>query len=205
MTETPTGSDETSLTVAQTDQAIDDSDYYNAELSRALELISDQESVNALIAERTGREELLLTQPAEMQVIGWNPPDTLEINNFGSYLEDTGKVLFAERVAGTDLNGEQFLMEFGGRGIDSYDFAKQKGLGISISGPLFMSTHVSREAFLRMYMLFPDLTKKAINDCKPGIVGDNIRVSYEIMSRLVDIKDSLVTKNGVADPGYLTR
>lgn len=41
MTEIPTGSDESGLAVAQTDQTGSDGEYYQAKLDEALELIAD--------------------------------------------------------------------------------------------------------------------------------------------------------------------
>jgi len=208
MTETPSSADESTLASSQTDQWSDDAEYYLDELAKAVEFLSDLDKVNAKIAEKTDRPELLIHNPVDMVAIDWDDVDVDTIDNFSPELTVSGaeidKYTAPKEDDALSLTPDQFVIDFGGRGEESYVYAKDNGIAPGIR--TFGYSHLSRPAFVRMWILFPDLTKKIMKNLEPRSLGMDVQVAYEIMSRLVDAGDPLVEKSDKSiDDRYLTR
>jgi hypothetical protein len=208
MTEIPGKLDESTLASSHTDQMSDDSEYYLVELAKAVEFLSDLVEVNKKIAEKTDRPELLMNSPVDMVAIDWDNVDVDLIDNFSPELtvsgEEIDKYTTPKGDDALELTPDQFVIDFGGRGEESYVYAKDNGIAPGIR--TFGYSHLSRPAFVRMWILFPDLTKKIMKNLEPRSLGVEVQVAYEIMSRLVDASDPLTEKSDKSiDDRYLTR
>jgi hypothetical protein len=182
-------------------------------LQASLEVVADVDRVNKIIAASL-RPDLVITEPAEQQQIGW-PFRHRQIMNFIPRLQSFGpwviemrkewsrgpeepKRVYRRLPTSEELDVYRLL---GARG--DYDearaFARDNGVDDDIAEDIIKQSAVVRPAFMRMWLLFPSLTERLIANCLADHntsknINEELFVAYSIMSRLVDKNDPDVTK-----------
>lgn len=169
-------------------------------LSEALPLVESIDDVNDLL-KSAGRDDLLITSPAQMMKIE-NVNEVLErCNNFipnfqifTGYLPKEEGDYFEKPTAITSAQ----LAEVAA-GTPSFDLPH---------------THVRKAAFVRMLILFPDFATSLVSTFSGERgYGDvyqrremELFIAYQLMSRLVDQSDKYVVRSsGEVDDWYLCR
>jgi hypothetical protein len=195
--------------------------YLLAGLESGIELSSDLEQVNAILA-ASPRPDLIMTERVEI-----SPLDTLNridraVNNFVPSWSAFGAPVYGEErgwlskeptlqmVGRRPLNSEERQLYFfmGARG--DYDehmaFAKEHGIDPDLASDMIMQTHLNREAFMRMWILMPEFTERLMEMClkeiknQPKKIDEEIFVAFTLMTRLVDMNDrGIVKKDGTID------
>jgi len=195
-------------------------------LEPGLKLVSSPEKVNAII-KQSSRPELILADRAEQLQIAW-PYESRQIHNFivnlqafGPRIEEMQRVrlggedvpvLVSRRLPTDEELNEYFIMGARGDRTQHHDFAEAKGIASDVAGDMLMSTLVNKPAFVRMWILFPDLTEYLLAKCLDDRKGSNkdiseeIFVAYSLMSQLVDKSDrNVIKEDGSVDNKLLCR
>jgi hypothetical protein len=200
-------------------------DYLAGSLEFALAAVADIETVNGVI-EFSSRPELVMTQRVDQLELN-GLQDLHRINNFHPSMQAFGIREFEEgetwdgkpekRLIGRrKLNDEErslfYLM--GGRG-DYHQFmafAEENGVERKTASDMLLQSHVGHQAFMRMWILFPELTENLMDWCLDEVgnryrsVAEEMFVAYSVMSKLVDINDADVIKeSGEIDTWRLCR
>lgn len=191
-----------------------------------MELISDLERVNEILA-ASPRPDLVMTERVEMMPVD-NPNDLGRVNNFIPSMTAFGMPIFEDRKSiVTDEVEPQFIGRreytdeerarvffMGARGDyhEHFAFAEANGIDESFADDLLMQTHVNEPAFMRMWILMPELTEELMVACLDREYGkgsyadirEEIFVAYQLMSRLVDRNDRGAIKgDGTVDTWLL--
>lgn len=188
-------------------------------------MISDLGRVNELLA-ASPRPDLVMTERVAMM-----PVDAIEdigkANNFTPSMSAFGMPVFESRkksswseemelkfVGRRDYTDEEkakvFLMGARGDWDEHFAFAEEHGIDYDFARDLTLQTHVKQPAFMRMWILLPELTEELMRACldrdrfKGQNIDEEIFVAYQLMSRLVDRNDrGAVKKDGSVDTWLL--
>lgn len=172
-----------------------------ATLKEGLPLVSDLPVCNNRLVE-VGRPDLVITTRAQMQPIETPRAAVLETNNFGAYfnfyLENE------DRSRSATLTAEQVSMIR--NGISTKEVFGEEWPAAQID----TFSHLRNKSFHRMLALFPDFTSKFLVDAgkeelHPRDFEPEIFVAYQFMSRLVDVDDKHVLRDGKVDERRLMR
>ena len=203
----------------------DEPDVLLAGLEEGLALLEDMEEVNARLAASV-RPDLVITTPAEQMPLDW-PVRHRSINNFIPRLRGFGPdkyevrrgwsrgpddPVFVGRHQPTQQDLETYFL-LGARGTfdESMDFAAAHGIGQEVAMVACFQSAAYKPAFMRMWVLFPELTETIIRRCVADdrpyeAIDDEVFVAYSLMSKLVDAGDPSVTKeDGQIDGWSLCR
>ena len=188
-------------------------------LEAGLELLTDMDAVNERLA-ASERPDLVVTAPAEQMELDW-PVNHRKINNFIPRLRGFG--LEAYKMGKTWSRGpeepiyigrtpptpEQLKLYFalGARGSfdDGMAYAAANGIDKDFAMNACFQSAVYKPAFMRMWILFPELTEalimRSVDDRRDyEAIDPEIFVAYSLMSKLVDASDYRVTKqDGTVD------
>lgn len=200
-------------------------DYLADCLTGAVEIIADIDTVNSVIA-ASDRPELVMTKRVDqLELKGVH--DLIRVNNFTPGMRAFGTRVFEDRetwdgqlksewIGRRKLDDEErakfYLM--GGRGEYNtfIEFAKENGIDKNAALEMLLQTPVNNQAFMRMWILFPELTENLMDWCldesgnRYKSIDEEIFVAYSIMSKLVDIGDKGVIKDsGELDSWILCR
>lgn len=198
----------------------DELEFLLENLEAGLELISDLEEVNAIIGE-SPRPELILVDRVEQLEINW-PYEPRQIHNFivnlrgfGPRIEEmrgeqsrSGEeipTLVGRRLPTREELEEYFLMGARGNRAEHHAFAEANGIARSTAEDMLMNTLVNKPAFMRMWILFPELTEYLMTKClddrkEPTNIDEEIFVGYSLMSLFVDKNDrKVIKKDGSID------
>ncbi|MEK7152952.1 MAG: hypothetical protein AAB834_03330, partial [Patescibacteria group bacterium] len=96
---------------------------------------------------------------------------------------------------------------------DYHAVAEAHGIDPKLADTLYDETHLGRESFMRMWILFPELTKAVLVGSLDE-VGNRRRysdraheeafIAYNLMARLVDVNDrNVLKKDGVVNDWYM--
>ncbi len=200
-------------------------DFLTGQFEVAMGMIENMDAINEVIA-MSPRPELVMTQVVPQMPIE-SPYKLGYINNFTPNLTGFGIRVFKDeedvlsgkiekKFVGREVPDRATLDEYfflGARGgyKDYVIFAKENGIEEMRAVEVLMMSHADREAFMRMWILFPDLTERIITtavqkDPSEGRtpIAEEIYVAYSIMSRLVDISDiGAVKEDGSFDDWLL--
>ena len=200
-------------------------DYLAAQFEYALGIVKDLETVNALIGS-SPRPDLVITQRVEqLEIAGLH--ELGRTNNFTPHMQAFGIRVYEDRenwkheveptYVGrrrlTDEERGRFRLMGGRNGYDEFKaFAEANGIDKETSSEMMLQTHIARSAFMRMWILFPELTENLMDWCLEEVgdrdrsIDEELFVAYSIMSKLVDIGDSGVVRgNGELDSWRLCR
>lgn len=197
-------------------------------------LLEDTDEMNRRFT-GAGRPDLVMRQRAQMEPVN-SLEDLYEKNNFIPNLAGVGFQREGEERELVDMLGVQRYRNLRPPTDDEYarltgitglplnvyseDVLSREGRGlVGFSAKqlerIVMYSHVNRKYFGRMMILFPDLTKRILNDSvgkhPHDLREDALMTAYQVMSRLVDMGDSEVLYDahgtGVLEPDrqYLTR
>lgn len=178
-------------------------------LQHGMEVVSDVNKVNETILAST-RPDLVMTEPVAMMPID-SPYNLGRINNFVPSLTSFGMRIYEEvespitgkkrleSVGRKPLTREVLDLYFfmGARGTDEehFAFAESNGISDELAADMRLQTHIGMESFMRMWILFPELTEFIITNVanSPENKGrpfkEEVFVAYSLMSRLVDRND----------------
>ncbi len=198
--------------------------YLLSGLEQGLDLIADFDQVNELLT-TSPRPDLVMTQRVLMMPVE-SPSNLGYVNNFVPKLRAFGVRLYEDRRS--DWTGEIESQEIGRRQLTDkeraqyffmgarggYDehlaFAKQHGIDGSLAKEMWPQTHISKEAFMRLWILMPELTETLMDLSldKPGSrygnINEEVFVAYSLMSRLVDRNDrGAIQEDGTVDTWLL--
>ncbi len=193
---------------------------------QGMELIADLEHVNEILRS-SPRPDLVMTERLEMMPVE-SPSKLGRINNFVPNLCGFGVPLFEDqkqpgfasnelkrtyigrRTPTEEERAQYFLIGARGNYHKQLEFAKENGVDEELARDMILMTHIDKEAFMRMWILMPELTAALMAACldTPGSERKNIKeevfVAYALMSRLVDRNDArAVKKDGSIDPWLL--
>lgn len=194
-------------------------------LRRGIDLISDLGRVNELLAV-SPRPDLVMTERVAMM-----PVDTIEdlgkVNNFIPSMRTFGMRLYEDvkdrwtdeikpefvgwREYTDEERAQAFLMGARGDYDAHHAFAEANGVDYDFAHDLLMQTHVNEPAFMRMWILMPELTEELMAACldRPerksyAKIEEEIFVAYSLMSRLVDKNDrGAIKADGTVDDWLL--
>lgn len=180
-----------------------------------MEVVGDLDLVNARI-ENSPRPELVISERAEMMAVP-TLNELFKINNFAPNMKSFGMPLYVaeenpinpdrlgQRLIGyRDFTDEEreLLFVLGGRSFQEIeDITEELEVDKDLKRAAQVMTNACREAFIRMWILFPELTEKLMTSCldRPdqGYVtkDEEIFIAYNVMARLVDTNDRGVTKD----------
>ncbi len=188
----------------------------------------DLDAVNEIIS-ASDRPDLAITESVPMRQIAHPRNHGFHINNFipgmvsfGVRVNEDGTDVTGERERGSNFYGRRRLTDddldlwfvAGARGTyEDYElFAEQQGVDWAQVKDMLMMTHIGKEAFVRMWLIAPDLTVGLMRRCldEAGIgrhqeVAEEIFVAYTLMSQLVDINDQSVMRKEGLDNWLLCR
>jgi len=163
------------------------------------------------------------------------PNTTLHINNFIPNIRSFGpRAYMTEKNFVTEEekpvpNGRkqpsqddlQLYFFMGARGTyDDYKvFAQANGIHVDTVREIVVQTHLTKPAFMRMWILFPEFTERIMRNClddraAPKNYDEEIFAAYTIMSKLVSANDPYVARDndgirkreeGYLDDWYLCR
>ena len=190
-------------------------------LQEALPLVEDLRSCNQALTE-AGRPDLQITDRAAMLPISTaeeviaNSPGNNFTPNFAVYTgsKETGELNPAtlepeiEPILATDEQLEDVIKIPLFRTAGEISELRESG-----TLPIFNQfNHLSKPSLLRMFALRSNFTKSVIQRVSDPKSHYNyyrampeVFVAYQLMSRLVDITDLYVTKEGAVDDHYLCR
>jgi hypothetical protein len=177
-------------------------------------VVTNLEVVNEIIA-ASERPDLVITDPATMMEV----PDVAGLsrtNNFQPGMRYFGNRVYKE-LDTPDRRGNtkewvgyapmtddelNFYFLIGARGdYDGYrQFAAENGLDKDDVIDKMMQTHIGKPAFMRMWIVCPELTVNLIRKCLDDReaykeIGEELFVAYTLMSKLVDKKDPYVIRD----------
>ncbi|HUD06501.1 MAG TPA: hypothetical protein VMR34_01310 [Candidatus Saccharimonadales bacterium] len=187
--------------------------YLAGALEEGMELIGDINVVNELLA-ASSRPDLVMSEPVEQMPLN-SLRDINHVNNFIPSWTAFGVRVFRDEVTSYDWEKEQkiepvykgrrpftdeerarvFLLSARGGYEGTKDFAAQQGFDNDFVRDMILQTHIDGEAFLRMWILMPELTERLMSWCLDEVdnryrdIDEEIFVAYSIMSRLVDRND----------------
>lgn len=195
-------------------------------------LVTDPVEVHAAIS-TSPRPDLALNDPAQMMQV----PDVAGLrrtNNFTPNMRSFGSRKYLE-LEEPNFRGETrewvgyepatdeelevyFSMGALGSFADYKRFAEDHPFGNDRIMDMFMQTHIDKPAFMRMWIVCPDLTVQLMRHCvdtqeRHLQIGEELFVAYSLMAQLVDKNDAHVKRpeligqvdeKGI-DPWYLCR
>ncbi len=194
--------------------------YLSDALAQGINLVSNLEAVNDVLSV-SPRPDLVLEEPVSMMPLE-NPNNLRRINNFVPNWTEFGVRIYEgeeETYFGSNrmqpkcvgrrpLTAEEKEVYFnmGARGDynEHLAFAEAAGIDPEIAKDVITMTHVNVNAFMRMWVLLPELTETLMNLCldEPGTrkrINEEIFVAYSLMSRLVDRTD----RGAIKDDGSI--
>lgn len=193
-------------------------------LRNGLELISDLDRVNEILA-GSPRPDLVMTERVEMMPVTTPHHIGKAVNNFVPSWSAFGIPVFEnvedwltrkpkrELVGRRPLTDEERQLYFfmGGRGDyhEHLAFAAEHGIDRDLADDTIMQTHLNHEAFMRMWILMPELTERLMNMCLGEVgnryknIDEEIFVAYSLMTGLVDRNDKGVIKADGTVDGWL--
>lgn len=160
-------------------------------LRTGLGVIENLDTVNTLFR-NTGRPELAMAERVEMAAAA-HPHDWFLYTNF------TPSFCFLTRqpAAGPSapLTVPITAEELRGLRVGAFEYNKS-------------GSHSRRPAFHRMHVLFPDFTDTLVLELSRRVrdfeeYAPELYVAYQFMSRLVDVNDRYVVRDGEVNTGYL--
>lgn len=211
--------------------------YLSAGLHEAMAVVEDIATVNAAL-EQSSRPDLVITEPAEMMAIQGPYDRGGNLNNFTPNLTGFGAATYVEEEVTWGIRNGQMQKKFTGRQQPSREeldlylflgargsyhehlaFAEENGIDADFARDLMMATHINKEAFVRMWILFPELTERIMatmldtGEHTQASTVEEVYVAYSIMSCLVDANDTSVKRPELKgqvdendiDPWYLCR
>jgi len=180
-------------------------------LTEALPIIGNITACNEVF-ESAARPDLFLTVPAKMMDVT-DPLVVTEVcNNFMPNFEiNTG----TRKIEKTDSLGsahtEYEVIPITESELEALIHDTQIPHNKRFLDPKYNS-HASKPAFVRMFMLFPDFTKRLVLDFSQQGYGKlfmryqpELFAAYQVMARLVDENDEYVVRDGEVDDWYLCR
>jgi hypothetical protein len=190
------------------------------EFESGMDFLRDIDQVNSVLAE-SPRPELVLPNRVKVQELN-SLEDLEDTNNFKPRLASFGiRTYEAEadrswQSAGfrpPDADELDVIFQLGARGdYHGYiSFTEKNGIDETFADDILLRTHISKESFMRMWIIFPELTKTIIARCldtdRSGSDRNNeeVFVAYNLMSQLVDAGDDSVIRNGEVDTRVLCR
>ncbi len=182
-------------------------------LRSGLDLVADLDGVNHILAV-SSRSDLVMTERVPMMPLE-RVEDVSILNNFNPYMRSFGVALQGDVDSWTKMPEIIGLREFteeekatafllGARGDynEHLAFAEERGIDLDFARDLLVGAHINREAFMRMWILMPELTEEIMRlslEREYGrgseLVREEIFVAYQLMSRLVDRNDRGVIKD----------
>ena len=190
-------------------------------LKIGLDLVADLDGVNHVLA-TSSRPDLVMTERVPMMPLE-RVEDVDILNNFNSSMRSFGVTLLGDVDAWTKMPEIIGLREFteeekatafllGARGDynEHLAFTEERGIDRDFARDLLMGVHINREAFMRMWILMPELTEEIMRlslerEYGKGFerVKEEIFVAYQLMSRLVDRNDRGAIKDDGSIDGWL--
>ena len=176
-------------------------------LAEAMPLVEDLDECNRRLTE-AGRPDLVITKPTSLMEVD-NPLEVLErCNNFTpNFQVSTGLKEWFEDHTKYSLPPQ--------RHSDPIPVTKEELDSVMTGSPTFedlSGSHVQKPAYERMFILFPDFTRKLTLEFSEQGYGKlferyraELFAAYHVMSRLVDEGDEYVMRDGEVDTWYLCR
>lgn len=176
-------------------------------LAEAMPLVKDLDESNKRLTE-AGRSDLVITKPAKLMELD-DPLEVLEkCNNFTpNFQVSTGFRTREEDMTEYRLPPREHS--------DPIPVTKEE-LDSVVTGSLTFKdpsgSHVRKPAYERMFILFPDFTRKLTLEFSEQGYGKlferyraELFAAYHVMSQLVDQDDQYVMQDGEVDTWYLCR
>jgi hypothetical protein len=101
------------------------------------------------------------------------------------------------------------IKQLGGVGLQYhafFEFTDATGIDRKFARQALLNTHVTQEAFGRMWVLFPELTEYLMDKCLDKVdepqgkqIDEELFVAYALMSKLVNENDRDATRKGQDD------
>lgn len=191
-------------------------------LRRGLDLVNDLDEVNKILA-GSSRPDLVMTERVPMMPLE-RVDEVNRLNNFNPSMRSFGVIVLGdidswsglpEIIGYRDFTEEEKATAFflGARGgyNEHFAFAAENGIDRDFASSLLMGAHINREAFMRMWILMPELTEEIMRSCLERQhgrdyerVSEEIFVAYQLMSRLVDRNDrGVIKEDGSVDEWLL--
>ncbi len=190
------------------------------DFSFALELADDTPRINEVLATSV-RPDLVMREPVAIMPVN-SLDDMRSINNFYPNMGGFGMRVFGppetlpsgrvlrpalgRRQPNEEEVGRYFLMGARGNYEDHLAFAEAHGVDKDEARDMLLQSHVDKESFMRMWILFPNLTRTLMTRClnedrnKTKFTREEVFVAYNLMARLVDKNDKYVMdENGEID------
>lgn len=214
-----------SQTIAQRQEELA---YLLTSFEHGMELISDMERVNELLS-TSPRPDLIISEKVDMMPVE-SPTQLGRVNNFIPSWQAFGVRVFEDRedtstteikpkcIGRRNFNDEErsqyFIMGARGGYEEHLAFAEENGLDKHLANEMLLQTHINTEAFMRMWILLPELTEYLMSKCLDEVgmrmqdkdIDEELFVAYSLMSRLVDKDDMYAVKSdGTIDTWLLCR
>jgi hypothetical protein len=189
----------------------------NSDFEDSYTIVTNPEVVNAAIA-ASPRPDLLLSHPATMMTVA-SVADLGRTNNFQPNMQCFGSRIY-RHIDEPNFRGETeewigyapvtdveldlyFLVGARGNYDDYKQFIEANGLDDTHVMDMMMQTHISKPAFMRMWIACPELTANLMRKCVDDReaykeIGAELFVAYTLMSQLVDKNDAYVQRPGLA-------
>lgn len=186
-------------------------DKLEADFAHGLEVVCDLGRVNEVLS-ASARPDLAMTERAVMDEVA-TIDDLKHTNNFATNLggfgfaanetDASGFTIYAG-LRGPDPEEAKMLFDLGARGnYEQYmEYSAEQGLDRDTVSMLLINSHLARGAFMRMWVLFPELTQtimaRSLNTIRKN--HDEYKqeafVAYNLMAQLVDTGDAYVMREG---------
>ncbi len=195
-------------------------DYLLEDFDKGLEFVHDIDRVNQVLAD-SPRPDLVMTARADISQVN-SLSDLDDTNNFQPRLASFGIRTYAPDIRGDlsfagyrapDTTELGVMFQMGARGdYQGYrSFAKANGIDTDVAEDIVLLTHAAKESFLRMWIIFPELTTTIMARCLntdrrySDRHQEEVFVAYNLMAQLVDVGDNAVIKDGTVDGWILCR